>query len=284
VALTASLAPDAQRGRAVGLVTSGVVIGILLARFIAGVIADLGGWRMVYLCMAPMILVVSALLRASLPRQQVAAPLPYAALLRSLPALLRDEPLLRLRAALAFLAFAAVNVLWAPLSLPLAAPPLLLSPSQIGLFGLAGLAGALAAGKAGMLADRGLGQWTTLVALVALTVSWGLVALLPVSLTALAIGVIILDFAIQAVHVTNQALIFTLRPEARSRLVAAYMLFYSAGSALGAAASTAAYASAGWTGVCLLGGAISVAALLLWAVAAFRPRSPCLQRESPCGG
>jgi Major Facilitator Superfamily len=99
VALTASLAPDAQRGRAVGLVTSGVVVGILLARFVSGTLADLGGWRLVYLCAAPLMLLVTALLFATTPSQRAADRVSYAALLGSLGGLLRDEPLLRARAA-----------------------------------------------------------------------------------------------------------------------------------------------------------------------------------------
>jgi predicted MFS family arabinose efflux permease len=265
VALTASLAPDAQRGRAVGLVTSGVVVGILLARFVSGTLADLGGWRLVYLCAAPLMLLVTALLFATIPPQRAADRVSYAALLRSLAGLLRDEPLLRARAALAFLIFMAFNVLWAPLALPLSAEPFALSHTQIGLFGLAGVAGALAASRAGTLADRGLGQRTTGLALLALVFSWGLIALLPFSLWALTAGIIVLDFAIQAVHVTSQTLIFGLRPEARSRLVAAYMVFYSAGSAVGAISATLAYAHAGWAGVSVLGALTSAAAYAVWA-------------------
>lgn len=265
VALTASLAPDEQRGRAVGLVTSGVVVGILLARSVSGALADLGGWRLVYLCAAPLMLLITALLFVTIPAQRVADRVSYAALLRSLLSLLRDEPLLRARAALAFLIFMAFNVLWAPLALPLSGPPFSLSHTQIGLFGLAGVAGALAASRAGTLADRGLGQRTTGLALLALVLSWGLIALLPVSLWALTAGIIVLDFVIQAIHVTSQTLIFGLRPEARSRLVAAYMVFYSAGSAIGGVSATFTYAHAGWMGVSALGAIISATAFAVWA-------------------
>jgi predicted MFS family arabinose efflux permease len=148
--------------------------------------------------------------------------------------------------------------------LPLSAPPLALSHTQIGLFGLAGLSGALAASGAGRLADRGLGQWTTGISLVLLTLSWLLIVWLPSSLTALTLGVILLDLAVQAVHVTNQSLIFAVRPEARSRLVGGYMVFYSIGSAFGAIASTTVYGLAGWTGVSLLGEGFSSIAFLFW--------------------
>ncbi len=265
VAFAASLAAPAERGRIVGTVTSGVVIGILLARFVAGVLADIGGWRSVYLCSAALMLAMAGLLLRMLPHHPKAAAAPsYLKLISSVAMLLREEPILPARAVLALLIFAGFNVLWAPLALPLSAPPFSLSHSAIGLFGLAGLAGALAAGRAGRLADRGLAQWTTGISLALMLAAWLPLALLQRSLWALAVGVVLLDLAIQAVHVTNQSLIFAVRPDARSRLVAGYMVFYSIGSASGAIASTWVYAAAGWIGVCGLGATISVFALLFW--------------------
>jgi predicted MFS family arabinose efflux permease len=249
-------------------VTSGVVIGILLARFIAGALADVGGWRSVYLVSAGLTLIMTGLLSRKLPRHANDAGVTpsYSEALRSLVILFRDEPILRVRAILALLIFASFNILWAPLVLPLSAPPFSLSHTEIGLFGLAGVAGALGAGRAGRLADRGLGQCTTGLSLVLLLVAWIPIALIGWSLWALILGVIMLDLAIQAVHVTSQSMIFAVRPEARSRLVAGYMVFYSIGSAGGAIASTTVYAHAGWTGVCTLGAAVAVIALLFWAV------------------
>jgi predicted MFS family arabinose efflux permease len=148
--------------------------------------------------------------------------------------------------------------------LPLAAPPLSLSHSEIGLFGLAGAAGALAAARAGHLADRGLGQWVSGLSLLLMLASWLPIALTQSSLWALLLGVITLDLGLQAVHVTSQSMIYSVRPEAQSRLTAGYMLFYSIGSALGSIGSTAMYAWAGWIGVCLLGASINAVALAYW--------------------
>lgn len=266
VALTATLARPEERGRAVGLVTSGVVIGILAARFIAGVLADAGGWRTVYFSSAGLMLLMGLLLARVLPRDiPTSRAERYGAVLTSIPALFLREPLLRLRAGLAFLTFASFSTLWTAMVLPLSAAPFHLSHTAIGLFGLAGLAGALAASHAGRLADRGFSEQTAGFSLALLVVSWGAIGLLPHSLAAFTIGVVLLDFAVQAVHVTNQSLIFASRPEAHSRLVAGYMIFYSAGSALGAIASTASYARYGWTSVCLAGAAFSLAGFLLWA-------------------
>lgn len=265
VAFTATLAAPTQRGQAVGLVTSGVITGILAARFVSGVLADLGGWRIVYLASAALMLILSALLARMLPRHAPNASESYVTILKSVPALFLREPLPRSRAILALLIFASFSTLWTSLVLPLSAPPRSLTHTEIGLFGFAGLAGALAASGAGRLADRGLGQRTTGGALALLTLSWLLVSQLPHSLALLAIGIALMDFAVQAVHVTNQSLMFAAYPQAHSRLVGGYMIFYSIGSALGAIASTTVYAKFGWTGVCCLGAAFSTAGLVVWA-------------------
>jgi predicted MFS family arabinose efflux permease len=176
-----------------------------------------------------------------------------------------QEPVLRIRAVIAMLIFATFSVLWTSMVLPLSAPPFSLSHTEIGLFGLAGVAGALTAGRSGHLADRGWGQWTTGVSLVLLLAAWIPIAMTGVSLWALVAGVVVLDLAVQAVHVTNQSMILAVRPDAGSRLIGGYMVFYSIGSAGGSIASTMVYAWAGWPGVCILGAAISSVALLFWA-------------------
>lgn len=271
VALSATLARPEERGQAVGLITSGVVIGILAARFVAGVVADIGGWRAVYFFSAGLMLILGLLLVRVLPRDiPVGSSERYAAVLQSIPLLFLQEPVLRLRAGLAFLIFASFSTLWTAMVLPLSAMPFSLSHTEIGLFGLAGLAGALAAGRAGRLADQGFAERTTGFSLALLCLSWLAIGFLPRSLVVFTLGVVALDFAVQAVHVTNQSLIFAGRPEAKSRLVGGYMVFYSAGSALGAITSTASYARFGWTGVCIAGAAFSVAALTLWSRCAIR--------------
>nr|TSB51687.1 MFS transporter [Pseudomonas sp. ef1] len=265
VACTASLARPEQRGAAVGTVTSGVVLGILLARFVSGVVADLAGWRGVYFVSAVMMIGMALLLWRTLPASaKPPAQGSYRQLLRSMFQLFLTERVLRIRGIFALLIFAAFSVLWTSMVLPLSAPPLSLSHTQIGLFGLAGVAGALAAARAGRLADRGLGNRTTGIALALLTLSWLPSAFVDSSLLAMAVGVILLDFAVQAVHVTNQSLIFAARPDAQSRLVGAYMCFYSVGSGLGAIAATYTYAHSGWVAVCFLGGGISAVALMYW--------------------
>lgn len=267
VAFVATVAAPAERGRAVGMVTSGIVIGILLARTISGVLKDLAGWRSVYLVSAAVMLFMVYALYKVLPNvERKVKTLSYSQLLKSVLVLFLQERLLRVRAVLAMLIFTAFSILWTPLVLPLSAPPLSLSHSAIGAFGLVGVVGALAAAKAGKLADRGYGQRTTGIALSLLLLSWLPISYTERSLFTLVIGIILLDLAVQAVHVTNQSMIFALRPQARSRMVAGYMIFYSIGSAAGSIASTHIYAQYGWHGVCMLGASVSAIALIFWAV------------------
>lgn len=265
VAYAATLASPEQRGEAIGTVTSGVVLGILLARFVSGAVADLAGWRGVYFVSAALMIGMALVLYRTMPASTTPpAKGSYWQLLRSVFQLYRTERTLRVRGTFALLIFAAFSVLWTAMVLPLSAPPLSLSHTQIGLFGLAGVAGALAAARAGRLADQGLGNRTTGIALALLTASWLPTAFVESSLLAMVVGVVLLDFAVQAVHVTNQSLIFAARPDAQSRLVGAYMCFYSVGSGVGAIAATYTYAHFGWVAVCLLGTAFSGIALLYW--------------------
>ncbi|WP_391509411.1 MFS transporter [Bacillus pumilus] len=265
VAFAATWAAPEERGRIVGLVQSGIVIGILLARTFAGILTDLAGWRSVYLVSAVMMLIITAVLYRYLPRtDSERASISYIRLLASMFTLFRQERILRIRGILGFLIFIVFGTLWTSLVLPLSSSPYNLSHTAIGAFGLAGVAGALGAARAGRLADRGLGQLTTCIALVLLFVSWFFIFFTEYSLILLIIGIITLDLSVQAVHVTNQSMIFTVLPEARSRLTAAYMIFYSIGSATGSIASTSIYANNGWSGVCLFGASVSAIAFLYW--------------------
>ena len=265
VAYSAILALPTERGRIVGIVTTGIIIGILLARTVSGTLSDVLGWRSVYIVSAAATIMIAAILFKALPRQAVpSARLPYRSLILSVFSLFTEEPVLRIRAIIALLIFAAVTTLWTPMVLPLSAPPFLLSHTEVGLFGLVGAMGALGAASAGRLADRGHAQRVTGIALVMMLFSWLPISLLTHSLWGLVIGLLTIDFALQSVHVANQSLIYRIRPEAQSRLAGGYMIAYSIGCSIGSIASTLIYAYAGWSGVCLLGASISTIAFVFW--------------------
>ncbi|WP_154980748.1 MFS transporter [Klebsiella michiganensis] len=265
IAYAASAAAPHEQGRVVGAAQSGVFIGLLLARVFSGSISDLFGWRGVYILAALLMLGIALPLWRRLPVLAAAPnPLSYPRLLISMLALLRQEKVLQVRGVLALLMFAAFNIFWSALVLPLSAPPFRFCHTEIGALGLVGVIGALAAGRAGKWADRGYGQRTSAAALVMLLIAWWPLSLMAWSPAALLVGIVLLDLGGQALHVTNQSMIFRTRPEAHSRLVGLYMLFYALGSGLGAVSTTAVYARAGWQGVCLLGASVSLLALLFW--------------------
>jgi len=264
VPFAATLAAPERRGQVVGTVMSGLLLGILLARTVAGALADLGSWRTVYWVGGAAMLLAAAVLRRALPRHHDPAGLSYPRLLLSIAGLFRREPALRLRALLGATIFAAFSVLWTSMGFLLAAPPYGFSAGAIGLFGLAGVAGALAASAAGRLGDRGQGERATGWGLGILLLSWGLLALAPRSLVAFAAGVVLLDLAVQGVHISNQSRIYRLAPEARNRITAGYMTCYFVGGATGSLASAAAYSRAGWTGVTVVGAGVSALGLALW--------------------
>lgn len=265
IAYAASAAAPHEQGRVVGTAQGGVFIGLLLARVFAGGVSDLAGWRGVYFCAALLMLGIAIPLWRRLPILPPASrTLSYPRLLASMLTLLRQEKVLQVRGMLALLMFAAFNIFWSALVLPLSAPPYNFSHTLIGAFGLAGVVGALAAARAGQWADRGYARRTSGLALLMLLLAWWPLSLMQVSLWALVMGIVLLDLGGQALHVTNQSLIFRTRPDAHSRLVGLYMMFYAVGSGLGAISTTVTYARFGWQGVCLLGASVSLLALVFW--------------------
>ncbi|MCG5227499.1 MFS transporter [Acinetobacter pittii] len=265
IAYAASAAAPHEQGHVVGTAQSGVFIGLLLARIFSGGISDVAGWRGVYFCAALIMLMIALPLWKRLPHLNIQpSAMRYPQLLASMLNVLRQEKVLQVRGVLALLMFAAFNIFWSALVLPLSAPPYSFSHTVIGSFGLVGMIGALAAARAGYWADRGYAQRTSLAALLILLLAWGPLSLMAYSLWALMIGIVLLDLGGQALHVTNQSMIFRTRPEAHSRLVGLYMLFYALGSGLGAISTTATYAYASWFGVCALGAGVSLLALLFW--------------------
>ncbi|WP_034949985.1 MFS transporter [Erwinia oleae] len=264
VPLAATLAEPAKRGKVVGTVMSGLLLGILLARTVAGGLAQLGGWRTVYWVASALMALMALALWRYLPRYKQAVALNYGQLLGSIFTLFISSPLLRTRALTGCLAFANFSILWTSMAFLLAAEPYHYSEGAIGLLGLVGAAGALAARQAGSLADSGKAKLTTTVGLLIMLLSWLFTALGGHSLIALIVGIILLDLAVQGVHITNQSVIYREMPEARNRLTAGYMTSYFIGGAAGSLISASAYHFAGWTGVCAAGVILNVLNLLQW--------------------
>ena len=266
VPMSSSLSADHERGSVVGTVMSGLLIGILLARTVSGLIAAAAGWRTVFWFAAAAMVVLAVTLRRVLPRIPTSTDLSYAGLLRSVLSLVREEPVLRQRMMVGALTFGCFSILWTSLAFLLSGAPYHYGNGVIGLFGLVGVAGALAASGAGRLADRGHNGRATTVSMLIMLASWGVMALGRSAVIPLIAGIAVLDLGVQGIHISNQSAIYALRPEARSRLTTAYMVAYFLGGAALSAITSSLYGSDGWSGVCVLGGATALLALVIWAV------------------
>ncbi|HCJ6373181.1 TPA: MFS transporter [Citrobacter pasteurii] len=264
VPLAATLATPDKRGKVVGTIMSGLLLGILLARTVAGLLANLGGWRTVFWVASVLMALMAIALWRGLPKMKSETHLNYPQLLGSVFSLFIHDKLLRTRAMLGCLTFANFSILWTSMAFLLAAPPFNYSEGMIGLFGLAGAAGALGARPAGGFADKGKSHLTTTAGLLLLLLSWLAIWLGHTSVPMLIIGILVLDLTVQGVHITNQTVIYRIHPDARNRLTAGYMTSYFIGGAAGSLISASAWQHAGWAGVCLAGVTVAVLNLLVW--------------------
>lgn len=253
VPMAAVLADPARSGRAVGILMSGLLVGILTARSVAGLLSDVGGWSLVYRLAGAVMLVVALALRMTLPTSRNAEPGSYAEVMTSMLTLVRKYPRLRSRSLLGALSFASVSALFSTMALLLSGPDHELSDAQIGLVGLVGVAGAFMANIAGRLADKGLDQATTAVSVGILLLSWVPLWLAADNLVWFLVGMLTIDLALQGVHISNQNAVFRLVPHARSRVNSVYMTSYFAGAASGSAIGTAAWGLGGWPATCAAG-------------------------------
>lgn len=266
VPLAATLASPDKRGKVVGTIMSGLLLGILLARTVAGLLANLGGWRTVFWVASMLMALMALALWRGLPQMKSETHLNYPQLLGSVFSMFISNKILRTRALLGCLTFANFSILWTSMAFLLAAPPFNYSDGVIGLFGLAGAAGALGARPAGGFADKGKSHHTTTFGLLLLLLSWLAIWFGHTSVLALIIGILVLDLTVQGVHITNQTVIYRIHPDARNRLTAGYMTSYFIGGAAGSliSASASAWQHGSWAGVCLAGATIALVNLLVW--------------------
>jgi predicted MFS family arabinose efflux permease len=271
VPFAAHLSAPERRGAIVGMVLAGILTGILLSRTLAGFVATYGGWREMFWLGVPMALAAGALMRQKLPLSRPDSQLGYGRLLQSIRYLWKEFPALRLAAITQALLFAAFTAFWTVLAFRLQAPPFRLGADVAGLFGIVGAAGVFAAPLAGRFADARGAAPVVLIGAALMLVSW-LVFGVWLSLTGLVVGVVLLDFATQVALVSNQHIVFSLRPEARSRLNTVLIGTMFLGGAFGSAAGSAAWKAGGWTAVVALGLGLGATATALQMVSLFRRR------------
>jgi len=263
VPFAAELAEPSRRGATIGTVMSGLLCGMLLGRVVAGGVAAHYGWRATYWLSLLLVIATSCLLAATLPRRQARTQASYGELLKSLVTLWRDEPVLRRATMIQGCLFGSFTAFWTILVLQLSAR-YHLGAEAAGLFGIAGVVGILFAPIAGKIADRcGPAQLVAIGTLIMLA-SWCIFAL-SATVAGLILGVVLLDFGEQASLVSNQHVIYALRPEARNRLNTIFMGGMFVGGAIGSAGAVLIWHMAGWYAVCAFGDAlVAVALAYVW--------------------
>lgn len=251
VPFAAHLAKPEQRGKVVGTVMSGLLIGILIARTVSGIVGASLGWRAMYWLASGLMIVLALILSRVLPKSQPSVQILYSQLIRSLFPLLQ-QPILREASLTGAMSFGAFSAFWSTLVFLLAQPPLHYGSEVAGAFGLVGVVGAAAAPLVGRIADRGKPKLTVGLGLVITTVSFVIFWLFSDHLVGLIVGVILLDLGVQTTLVSNQARIYSLSPEFHSRLNALYITFYFIGGALGSFLGAYGWSYWHWHGVCAM--------------------------------
>lgn len=268
VPFAAGLAPDHARGKVVGNVMSGLMVGIMMARPISSLVARLGSWHTIFFLSAAVMVALGVVLAVTLPRRMPQAKLGYLALIGSMGRLLATQKVLQRRAAYQAFQFCAFSLFWTVTPLYLASPAFGLSQTGIALFALAGVAGAIASPIAGRLADRGLSGPATAFGLSSVLAAFLMTLVMPegswIALALLTFAAVLLDYGVTTTLVTGQRAIYSLGADLRSRLNGLFMAIFFTGGAIGSAIGAYSYAQGGWQAAALLGAALPLAALLFF--------------------
>lgn len=280
VPMAAQLATDEQRGKAIGTVMSGLLIGILCSRTLSGYIGQHLGWREMYYIAAGIMLLNAMALWRFLPELQVHYKGNYGNLMKSLIHYTRSTPQLRLAALRGALGFASFSAFWTTLVFLMEGPPFFKGSDVAGAFGLVGAGGAIAASLAGRLSNKIVPNKILLITISLMIISWLVFGLSAASIPGLVLGILLLDLGLQATHITNQTIIFSLYPEARNRLNTVYMVTYFIGGASGTFLGSLAWHKWQWMGVVIVGLCSTGLAMVLHLIYANKRKKQATAEES----
>jgi len=264
--MAAHLASPARTGKVIGSIMSGLLIGILLSRTLSGLVGAWVGWRGMFWVAAGLSFIMLVVMRKAFPSSVPAFKGSYGGLMRSLGTLIREQPILREAASINALGFATFGMFWTTMVLHLSGGPFHFKSDLIGLFGLAAAAGALAAPLVGGSADKRNPRIAIGYGLVSLFLSFILLYIFRDSVIGIIAGIILLDLAMQCVHVSNQSRVYALIPGARNRLNTVYMTVSFIGTSLGSFIGLYVWSWAGWKGVCVTGMALASLAFVIFSL------------------
>jgi predicted MFS family arabinose efflux permease len=263
IPLAAQLSNPNERGKIIGTVMSGLLIGILVSRTISGLIGNYFGWRVVYIVAAIMMIILTLVLRKVIPVTNPVSEVRYFDLLKSLPKLIKEEPILREASLNGALMFAAFSAFWTALTFLLESPHYNMGAQAAGLLGLVGIVGALAAPLVGKLADKKGSRYVIGICIIIVSLSYILFLSLGFKMIGLIVGVILLDLGVQSSNISNQARVHSMNEEKRNRINTVYMVSFFLGGSLGSFLGSSAYSNFGWVGVCIFGISTQIIALII---------------------
>lgn len=263
VPIAAQLSHPDRKGKNVGIVMSGLLVGILASRVFSGLVGDYLGWRAVFFIAAGFMVVMALFIIRLLPEMQPTFEGSYRQLMSSIGKYAKSIPSLRLAAVRGGLGFGSFSVFWTTLTFHLEQAPFFAGSDIAGSLGLFGIAGALAASYVGGLAGKINRNIIIVVAIILMILSWVFFGVLGSSYIGLIIGILILDMGLQAMHVTNQTIVFSSHPEAANRLNTVYMVSYFVGGSIGTLIAGRVWETHGWTGVVWAGTVIVILCLLV---------------------
>ncbi|UOE49937.1 MFS transporter [Mucilaginibacter sp. SMC90] len=263
IPMAAHLAKPHERGKKIGFVMSGLLIGILLSRTLSGFIGEHFGWRSMYYIASGLMLLIWLMIFLFLPEIEPDYRGNYSKLMKSLIHLVKTQPQLRLAAFRGALCFAGFSAFWTTLVFLLKEPQFNEGSAAAGMFGLVGAFGAVAVGFMGRLSDKMDAYKLSAYTLALILISFIVFYFSSHSIIGLIIGVILLDMGVQATHISNQSIIFALIPEARNRINTVYMVSYFIGGALGTFFASLVWKNYQWSGVCAIGATLSVIVIVV---------------------